>query len=108
MSRADRTKDLEFSPKVRKIIFDRDGGCCVNCGSPDAHPNAHYIPRSQGGLGIEENGLTLCFDCHYLYDHTTERKNMKEKFREYLQECYPEWDEKSLCYRKFAAYKEII
>lgn len=30
------------------------------CGSSYAMPNAHYIARAQGGLGIEENIVTLC------------------------------------------------
>lgn len=95
-----RTKALEIPPKVKANVYKRDGGCCVCCGSPMGQPNAHYIPRSQSGLGIEENILTLCWPCHLQYDQSTERKRMKEYFREYLKSKYPDWDENKLVYRK--------
>ncbi len=78
--------------------------CCVHCGAaapaPLAWSNAHFIARSQGGLGIPENGLTLCPECHRRYDQTTAREEMRGFFREYLQQKYPDWDETKLYYRK--------
>ena len=105
-----RTKALDFSRKVKEAIAQRDSfdgyTCCVNCGRPappenlTAWSNAHFISRAQGGLGIEENGLTLCPDCHRRYDQTTERESLREYFREYLEDHYPGWDEDRLCYKK--------
>ena len=96
-----RTKALEIPQTVKAKVFERDGGCCVWCGSPAGQPNAHYIPRSRGGLGIEENILTLCWQpCHLNYDQSTERKRMREYFRDYLKSKYPEWDENKLTYKK--------
>ena len=97
-------------PKAVKLrVADRDSiegwPCCINCGrpSPDGGiewSNAHYISRSQEGLGIEENILTLCPDCHHEFDQTTKREEMRAFFREYLMERYSGWDESKLIYQK--------
>ena len=94
-----RTKALEIPMKVKEKVYERDGGLCVMCGRMGM-PNAHFIARSQGGLGIEENILTLCFYCHNKYDQSIHRQKMREYFREYLQSKYPEWDEENLVYKK--------
>lgn len=104
------TKARDFDRKVKLAIMCRDSvdgwPCCVWCGAAapsDESPvwsNAHYIARSQGGLGIEENGLTLCPICHRSYDQTTARKEMRDYFRGYLREQYEDWSEEALVYRK--------
>ena len=38
--------------------------------------------------------------CHRRYDQSTDRRSMREYFREYLQSKYPEWDEDDLIYRR--------
>ena len=106
------TKARDFARKAKIAIALRDSidgwPCCVFCGaaapSELAWSNAHYISRAQGGLGIPENGLTLCPVCHRKYDQTTARKEMREFFRDYLQECYTEWQEEQLIYRKGYEY----
>lgn len=101
MAQSRRTKALAITPAVKKIVYERDGGCCVWCGAPGL-PEAHYIPRSKSGLGIEENILTLCRPCHMLYDQSgrAQRDMMGEYFRHYLKQEYPDWDEKKLYYKK--------
>lgn len=102
------TKARDFSRKAKEQISERDSidgwPCCVFCGlaAPAlvAWSNAHFISRGQGGLGIPENGLTLCPECHRRYDQTTARQEMRPYFREYLQERYPDWNEEELYYRK--------
>ena len=102
------TKARDFSRKAKEQIAERDSiegwPCCVFCGAaapaPLAFSNAHFIARSQGGLGIPENGLTLCPACHRRYDQTTDRKQMREYFREYLKSKYENWREEDLIYRK--------
>ena len=96
-----RTKALSISPKVKNAVYERDGGCCVWCGNPYGQPNAHFIPRSQGGLGIEENVLTLCWECHQRFDNSIGRMKMREFFEEYLKSKYPEWEEEKLYYKKY-------
>lgn len=102
------TKARDFSRKAKEQISERDSidgwPCCVYCGlaapATLAWSNAHFISRAQGGLGIPENGLTLCPECHRRYDQTTARPEMRAFFREYLQEQYPGWNEEKLYYRK--------
>lgn len=105
-----RTKALEIPMKVKKAVAERDSTeghpCCIWCGTPapttnpTAFSNAHYISRGQGGLGIEENILTLCPECHRKYDQTEQRETMKEIFRSYLKTKYTDWDERNLIYKK--------
>lgn len=95
-----RTKALAIPPEVKAAVRKRDGGCCVLCGSPYGEPDAHYISRAQGGLGIEQNLVTLCFQCHMRYDQSTEREEIRMDLREYLMSKYPDWDKQRLIYRK--------
>lgn len=103
-----QTRHTNIPPKVKMAVAERDScqgwPCCIGCGKPapaeTAWSNAHFIPRSHGGLGVEQNILTLCPECHRKYDQTTERKEMRIFFREYLMQRYPGWNEESLIYRK--------
>lgn len=99
-----RTRALQIPRHVKEAVAERDSWdgwpCCIICGSPEGLPEAHYIPRSQGGLGIEENIVTLCRRCHGLYDQSEERANLKAQIREYLQFQYEDWDENKLYYRR--------
>lgn len=95
-----RTKAVDISQAVKRKVWERDNQCCILCDNHYAMPNAHYISRAQGGLGIEENIVTLCFGCHFKYDNTVQRKELREKIKDYLQSKYPDWDEKNLIYRK--------
>ena len=102
------TKARDFDRKAKEAIAERDSiqgwPCCVRCGAaapaPLAWSNAHFISRAQGGLGIPENGLTLCPRCHREYDQTTRREELREFFREYLKSKYSSWEETKLYYRK--------
>lgn len=97
-----QTKAADISPAVKRAVWERDGQGCVLCRSPYAAPNAHYIPRSRGGLGVEENVVTLCAVCHDQYDNGPGRKAAEEEIRRYLKGKYPDWDESRLRYRKYA------
>ena len=94
-----RTIACEIPPRVKEAVYERDGGACVWC-AKRGDPVAHYIPRSQGGLGVEENILTLCWSCHLRFDQSTEREKMREFFKRYLKSKYPNWNEKKLIYKK--------
>ena len=95
-----RTKALEISPEVKAAVRRRDGGFCVLCGAVGS-PTAHYISRAQGGLGIEENIVTLCWNCHLRYDQSPERESIRLILADYLKKHYPEWDEGNLIYKKY-------
>lgn len=104
------TKARAIPMTVKRAVAERDScddwPCCLYCGTPAppealwAFSCAHFIPRSQGGLGIEENILTLCPECHRRFDQTTQRSKMIPYFAEYLKTKYPDWDESQLVYRK--------
>ena len=103
-----RSKACDISQKVKEKVFERDNGCCVVCGnSYNVMPNAHYISRAKGGLGIEENVVTLCTgltenNCHYKFDNGTkeQKTKIKEKIKNYLISIYPGWNEEMLIYKK--------
>ena len=102
-----RTKACEIKPKVRQAVEKRDSidgvPCCVFCKtSRDVRGEAHIVRRSQGGLGIEENILTVCRACHRKFDEgeKEERERLMERAVSYMKECYPDWDMSKLVYRK--------
>ena len=95
-----RTKATDISQKVKKAVWERDNQCCIVCGSPYAMPNAHYISRYNGGLGIEQNIVTLCINCHRAYDQSTKHSEYKEFIKNYLQSKYENWNEADLVYKK--------
>lgn len=94
------SKACDIPPRVKRKVWARDGGCCIICGNPSAMPNAHYIPRSQGGLGVDDNVVTLCMRCHHDYDNGGKRKEYGQIIRDYLAGIYPDWEEEKLIYRK--------
>ena len=100
MYKSKRSKLCDISQKVKQTVWNRDNQCCICCGNNQAMPNAHYIPRSKGGLGIEENIVTLCQKCHYNYDMTTQREHYKKFIGNYLKGKYIDWSEDKLIYRK--------
>lgn len=95
-----RTKELTISKKVKMTVWERDRHRCILCGSPSAMPSAHYISRAKGGLGIEQNIVTLCFNCHRRLDQTTERKELLLKVKRYLNRFYPGFDDEKRIYHK--------
>lgn len=95
-----RAKACDISQSVKARVWERDGHRCIICGSFHAMPNSHFIRRSQGGLGIEENIVTMCFRCHSMYDQGVDRKAMEAYTENYLKSKYPDWDRKNLIYKK--------
>lgn len=100
MAKHRQTKATAISKAVKLAVLERDEGKCVNCDRRGL-PEAHFIGRAQGGLGIEENIATLCRECHDLYDNSEHRAEIREKMRKHLMSKYPDWDEKKLYYKKY-------
>jgi len=105
MSKSKRARAVDIPQKVKRAVWERDGERCILCGDHMAMPNAHVIPRSAGGMGVEKNVVTLCESCHYTYDHTTARKALRDKIEEYLRAIYPDWNEAELIYQKWGQFK---
>ena len=97
-----RAKATQIPRKVKETVYERDNGLCVVCGRSGL-PEAHFIPRSAGGLGIERNIVTLCRDCHNRFDFGDGETvaAIADVIREYLRKCYPDWCEEALYYRKY-------
>lgn len=96
-----RAKACDISKKVKDRVWDRDGHRCIICGSPYAWPNSHYVRRSQNGLGIEENIVTMCLRCHGMYDQGGEREYIRQYTEKYLRSKYPDWNPDKLVYNKW-------
>jgi hypothetical protein len=102
-----RAKACDITQAVKDRVWERDKHCCILCDCNRAKPNAHFISRAHGGLGIEQNVITLCTyagnNCHHIYDNGTEeqRSAMRGRIRQYLKDHYPDWDESKLIYRKW-------
>lgn len=50
--------------EIRQRIFERDGLCCIECGSPDNLECHHIEAVNEGGLPTDDNLQTLCSECH--------------------------------------------
>lgn len=96
-----RAKALDITKRVKDIVWERDGHRCIICRDPYAMPNSHFIRRSQGGLGIEENIVTMCQRCHRMYDQGVERRVIETYTENYLRSKYPKWDRSKLIYKKW-------
>ena len=105
MKKSKRAKALDIPLSVRKKVYERSGGLCETCRKycdDMAYSNSHYISRGRGGLGIEQNILHQCYDCHYAMDHKGgyEHVRIMRIAKAYLMNYYDDWDEKNLIYRK--------
>lgn len=103
-----RSRACDIPMSVKHKVWERDKHRCVVCHNYcNVMPNAHYISRQKGGLGIEQNIVTLCTEltenkCHRKYDFGTkeEKAAIKEKIKNYLKSCYEDWNEEMLIYKK--------
>ena len=99
-----RAKACAIPTLVKRKVAERDEidghPCCLICGSPYGLPEAHYISRANGGLGIEQNIVTLCRRCHDRFDNGSreEREEIRLELRRYLKSKYSDWDERRLIY----------
>ena len=99
-----RSKACEISKETKLIVWERDKHRCVICGKyvPVACANAHYVKRSQGGLGIEQNIVTLCLKCHYEEDFGKDTKLYERLIKKHLKRCYgSNWSIYDLIYKKY-------
>ncbi len=101
-----RTRALSIPSAVRERVRARDG-CCVLCFLKRGVFNvrglecAHYIGRGQSGLGIEENLVMLCPDCHRETDQSAEREANRKMIAEYLRNKYDGWDDIPKTYNRW-------
>lgn len=104
-----RTKACQFDSKTRRIIIERDKGCvlCKMFYLLPKEPQSifdimHIVNRSQGGLGIEQNGVVGCRHHHMLLDNGNKglRAEMLQLIEGYMKGIYPNWNKDNLVYKK--------
>ena len=98
-----RSRACEISQKTKEEVWNRDNQQCIICEKwvPKTYANAHFIPRSAGGLGIEENIFTACEDCHREQDNGLNTKLYDLKAEKHLKGIYgANWDKTKLVYKK--------
>ena len=100
--KSQRSKDCDIQEDVKWKVWERDHQCCVVCGNPKAFPNAHFVSRAHGGLGIEQNIVTLCFKHHEQFDFGDEfsSNKVKRQIELHLKNCYEDWNINDLIYSK--------
>lgn len=96
---ASRKRFTAIPKAVKEKVYERDGGRCIFCGRPGL-PEAHYVSRARGGLGVERNILTLCRPCHDAMDNGKYIKAFRAEAKAYLMKQYEDWNEEELIYRK--------
>lgn len=99
------TKATAIPASVKAVVALRDSvsgpATCIICGSPGM-PCCHVVRRSQGGMGVVENIVSLCPQCHYsfdegLYMHRLNplgfecQQDVKEFIVDYIKDFYPDW-----------------
>lgn len=94
-----RTKAVAITPKVRQAVEERDNYSCIFCGQR-GRGEAHLVSRAQGGLGVEENIVTVCRQCHNEMDNGLLTQIYREKAEAYLRGIYPDWDRDKYIYKK--------
>ena len=99
-----RTVAPSIAKEVKFAVWKRDNGRCVFCGKTVGVEcaNAHFVPRSAGGLGIEQNIFTACLDCHHEQDNGLNSNIYDRDVGMYLKGIYGEnWRIDSLIYKKY-------
>ena len=109
----------EYDQKTRRAIHKRDNECCLFCRigyylpeSPD-YPGElqimHIVPRSQNGMGVEQNGVLGCAYHHREMDNGNKglRGEMLRILEDYMKELYPGWTRESVTIHKHPDYKKI-
>lgn len=98
-----RTIATSIPYSVKEIVWGRDNHKCILCHKyvPIECACCHFIPRSQGGLGIPENIFTACNNCHTEQDNGLNTLELEAKVEKHLQKCYGlNWKKDNLVYKK--------
>ena len=61
---AGRPTRIPIPSDLRRIVFERDGGRCVECDSNFDLQYDHVLPVALGGATTVENLQLLCADCN--------------------------------------------
>lgn len=110
-----QTRQTAISASVKAAVAARDcthgPATCILCGAPGG-PHCHVVRRSQGGMGVVENIVTLCGPCHYAFDEGLfmdrlrplgfySQADIRAYIINYLRGFYPDWTEEKVRYHKW-------
>ena len=110
-----QTIATSIQTKVKAAVALRDSAhgpaTCIICGDPGG-PHCHIVRRSQGGMGIEQNIVTLCGPCHYALDEGLflnrlkplglhSQQDVRAYVIRYIKGFYPDWTEEKVRYHKW-------
>lgn len=108
----------EYNQKTRRAIHKRDNECCLFCrigyylpDQPALLPELqimHIVPRSQNGMGVEQNGVLGCVWHHIMLDNGNKgrRSEMLQILEDYMREMYPGWTRESVTIHKHPDYRK--
>lgn len=65
----------------------------------------HVVNKSQGGLGVVQNGVCGCRGHHSLMDNSEYNDEMRTMTEDYLKILYPGWTRESVTYGKWNGFK---
>lgn len=110
-----RTKQLQFSKATKQKIIERDRGCffckrgihMINIDRSDMAilDLMHIVNKSQGGLGVIQNGLIGCRGHHHLMDNSEYGPEMRRLAKDYMRMLYPGLTDESITYSKWKDFK---
>ena len=112
MHRQTAKTGIPASVKAAVALRDSVNGpaTCIICGAPGG-PHCHIVRRSQGGMGVEQNIVTMCGPCHYAFDEgiglkrleplgLNTRDDVRRYIVDYIRGFYPDWTPERVTYRK--------
>jgi len=72
------SKSDPIPKEVKLLVWTRDGGSCVRCGSPQELHFDHIIPVSKGASNTAANIQILCQPCNYERAIKSQCRNLRE------------------------------
>ena len=100
-----RSKATDIPKSVRAEVERRHNGLCLWHNKKgikkEGIGNVHYISKAHGGLGIKENVLCGCNDCHHEFDNGKNRESYQQVADNYMKETYPEFTDEMRIYDKW-------
>lgn len=67
------------------LVDERDGGCCVLCGTPHNIQHHHVRFRSAWGSDTIDNLVCVCLQCHGAHCHGVNAKETRAALLAYLE-----------------------